>query len=245
MSDTDLVLETRGIGKQFGGVHALRNVDFRLRRNELRCLIGPNGAGKSTFFKLLSGQLRPSAGDILLEGQSIVGVQPHAIAQRGIGIKNQIPTVMDGLTVRENLWLAARAVAKGPGCTRIVEELATDLWLESILDRLVGELAHGQRQWVEIGMVIACKPKVVLLDEPAAGMSDEETERTAGLVRQINSFAAVVVVEHDMQFIKKIAGAVTVFHQGEILVEDSFDAVIGNATVRDVYLGRVAGSQHD
>jgi ABC-type uncharacterized transport system ATPase subunit len=236
------ILETRSLTKRFGGVTAVAEVNFRLGRGELRCLIGPNGAGKSTFFKMLTGQLQPTAGQILLEGHDIVGAPPYAIGRRGVGIKNQVPVVMNGLTVHENLWLAARARRKGAAVKTAVERIAERLDLGPLLQRFVGELAHGQRQWVEIAMVVICEPTIVLLDEPAAGMSDEETARTADLIRDLNTTTTIVVVEHDMQFIRQIARTVTVFHQGRILVEDSFQSVIANKTVRDVYLGRQGGA---
>jgi branched-chain amino acid transport system ATP-binding protein len=232
------ILETRSLEKRFGGVAAVDGVNFALNKGELRCLIGPNGAGKSTFFKMLTGQIRPTRGRILLEGQDIVGVEPYAIGRRGVGIKNQVPVVMNGLTVRENLWLAARARRKGAAIAAAIDAIVERLDLGPILGRFVGELAHGQRQWVEIAMVIVCEPTIVLLDEPAAGMSDEETSRTAALVLELNKSATIVVVEHDMQFIRQIARTVTVFHQGRILVEDSFANVVANPVVRDVYVGR-------
>jgi branched-chain amino acid transport system ATP-binding protein len=238
MNGASAILETRGLEKRFGGVRAVADVNFALAKGELRCLIGPNGAGKSTFFKMLTGQLRPTAGQILLDGEEIVGAEPHAIARRGVGIKNQVPVVMNGLTARENLWLAARARRKGRAIDAAVDQVAGRLALGPILGRTVGELAHGQRQWVEIAMVVVCEPKIVLLDEPAAGMSDEETARTGELIQELNAAATIVVVEHDMQFIRQIARTVTVFHQGRILVEDTFENVIANPVVRDVYLGR-------
>jgi urea ABC transporter ATP-binding protein UrtD len=234
------ILETVRLEKRFGGVRAIAGVDFRLEAGELRCLIGPNGAGKSTFFKMVTGQIRPTSGRILFEGHDITGAAAHEIGRLGIGIKNQVPDVFDGLDVRENLWLAARrGRARGEVADRVAA-LIERLSLGDIAGRLVGELAHGQRQWVEIGMVMLREPKLMLLDEPSAGMSAEETDRTAALIREINRTVALVVVEHDMQFIRQIATRVTVFHQGQILVEDSFDRIMRDPRVRDVYLGRHA-----
>jgi branched-chain amino acid transport system ATP-binding protein/urea transport system ATP-binding protein len=232
------LLETRALEKRFGGVRALAAVSFALAPGELRCLIGPNGAGKSTFFKLLTGQLRPSAGAILFEGAEITHAAPHAIGRLGIGIKNQVQDVFNGLSVHENLWLAARASHDRRRAEGRARELAARVRLADLLDAPVGTLAHGQRQWVEIAMVVAREPKLVLLDEPSAGMSVEETRETAALIREVNRTASVIVVEHDMQFIRQIAQTVTVFHQGRILVEDSFERVVADPRVRDVYLGR-------
>ena len=244
MNGSSPLLVTRALEKRFGGVRAVAGIDFRLMPGELRCLIGPNGAGKSTFFKLITGQLKPTSGQILIGGEDIVGDERHAIAARGVGIKNQVPDVMNGLSVRENLWLAASARHRSAAATAAVDRIAERLRLTRILDRLVGVLAHGQRQWVEIAMVFVCEPRIVLLDEPAAGMSDEETVQTADLIREINKEATIVVVEHDMQFIRQIARIVTVFHQGRILLEDTFDRVTSDPTVREVYLGRSGGLAH-
>lgn len=232
------IIQAKGLEKRFGGVRAVAGVDFTLMPGELRCLIGPNGAGKSTFFKLLTGQLTPTAGQLLVKGQDVTGAQAFHIAGLGVGIKNQVPDVMNGLSVRENLWLAASRHFRGRQIGHEVDLVAQKVGVTALLGRLVGELAHGQRQWVEIGMVVVSRPQIVLLDEPAAGMSDEETDQTARLIREINREATVVVVEHDMPFIRQIAQTVTVFHQGRVLLEGSFDKVIADATVREVYLGR-------
>jgi branched-chain amino acid transport system ATP-binding protein/urea transport system ATP-binding protein len=237
MSDRP-ILETRALEKRFGGVRAIAEVNFALAPGELRCLIGPNGAGKSTFFKLLTGQLEPSAGAILFEGADITRAAPHQTGRLGIGIKNQVQDVFNGLSVYENLWLAARASRSRRAAALRAHELAARLRLADLLDVPVGTLAHGQRQWVEIAMVVAREPRLVLLDEPSAGMSAEETMETAALIREVNRTASVIVVEHDMQFIRQIAQKVTVFHQGRILLEDSFARVVADPRVRDVYLGR-------
>ena len=236
------LLETRGLGMRFGGVQAVRDVNFVLAERELRCLIGPNGAGKSTFFKMLTGQLQPTSGTVLFRGADISRSQPHEIARRGIGIKTQVPSVFDGLSVRENLWLAAARVGRGRRVRAIVDEMLERVGLGGIASRVVGQLAHGQRQWVELGVVLATDPDLVLLDEPAAGMTDQEVLRTVDLVREINKTKALIVVEHDMQFIRMIASRVTVFNQGAVLVEDDIDAIMRNPTVRDVYLGKQAAA---
>jgi len=242
MTTQEPILWTKGLERRFGGVRAVAGVDFTLKQGELRCLIGPNGAGKSTFFKMITGQLRPTAGEIHIAGRDVREAEPHAIARLGVGIKNQVPDVMNGLSVHENLWLAASSKWRGRQAAAAAGRVAERLSLTPILDRLVGELAHGQRQWVEIGMVIVAEPRIVLLDEPAAGMSDEETALTAQLIREFNREMTIVVVEHDMQFIRRIARMVTVFHQGRILMEDTFDKVVADPTVRDVYLGRSMGA---
>ena len=236
------LLETRGLGMRFGGVQAVREVNFVLAERELRCLIGPNGAGKSTFFKMLTGQLKPTSGTVLFRGADISRSQPHEIARRGIGIKTQVPSVFDGLSVRENLWLAAARVGRGRRANVIVDEMLERVGIGGIASRLVGQLAHGQRQWVELGVVLATDPELVLLDEPAAGMTDEEVLRTVDLVREINKTKALIVVEHDMQFIRMIASRVTVFNQGAVLVEDNVEAIMRNPKVRDVYLGKQAAA---
>ena len=234
------VLQTYDLTMRFGGVVAVNHVDFALKEGELRCLIGPNGAGKSTFFKCLTGQLRPTEGRITVRDHDITGAQSHEIARLGIGIKTQVPNVFDGLTARENIWLAARRGRSASAADALTDETLERLLLTSVASAQVGQLAHGQRQWVELGVVLAREPWLILLDEPAAGMTHEEVERTAALIKEINRSATLIVVEHDMQFIKMIADVVTVFHQGAILVEDNVANVMRNPQVRDVYLGKQA-----
>lgn len=232
------LLQTSGLTIRFGGVTAVDQVNFTLRESELRCLIGPNGAGKSTFFKLLTGQLHPTEGHVHLRGRDISGARPHEIARQGVGIKTQVPNVFNAMTVRENLWIAARHKHTPGFASELTEKILTQLRLTGIATKEVGQLAHGQRQWVEIGTVLAGEPELILLDEPAAGMTHEEVERTAELILEINKSRALIVVEHDMQFIKMIAKRVTVLHQGAVLIEDDVTNVLQDARVRDVYLGK-------
>jgi branched-chain amino acid transport system ATP-binding protein/urea transport system ATP-binding protein len=235
-----IVLETRGLSMHFGGVRAVDRVDFALQERELRCLIGPNGAGKSTFFKCLTGQLKPTAGDVLIRDIQVAGHEPHEIAGLGVGIKTQVPNVFDGLTVRENIWLSARRWHGPARAATLTGETIDRLQLGGIRSQTVGRLAHGQRQWVELGMVIAAEPWLVLLDEPAAGMTEEETARTAEIILEINRAATLIVVEHDMQFIRMISRRVTLFHEGRILMEDTMEAISADPRARQVYLGHRA-----
>lgn len=234
----ETVLETRGLTMRFGGVVASNNVDFKLQSRELRCLIGPNGAGKSTFFKCVSGLLTPSEGHIYMRGQEVTGWQPHQIAALGVGIKTQTPNVMDALTVFENIWLAARRFHDVAEATARTDAMISRLALQPIARTDVGLLAHGERQRVELGLVAVGDPWLVLLDEPAAGMSAEDVARMSEIIHDLTRTAAVVIVEHDMQFIRAIAETVTVFHQGAVLMEDHVDRVMADATLRAVYLGK-------
>ena len=172
------VLETHDLTMRFGGVVAVNNVNFSLRESELRCLIGPNGAGKSTFFKCLLGQYRLTHenGRVLIRGNDVTGWNTHEIVRLGIGVKTQVPSVMNGLTVQENLWLASRRIHGWHGASGAVAVVSADLQIEELLRRIVGELSHGQRQMVEIGIVLVQRPWLVLLDEPAAGMTGDEVE---------------------------------------------------------------------
>ncbi|MBS0219512.1 MAG: ATP-binding cassette domain-containing protein [Proteobacteria bacterium] len=238
MTGPAVLLETVDLGMRFGGVEAVSDVNFRLTEGELRCLIGPNGAGKSTFFKLLTGQLLPTRGKVLYRGRDISGIETHEVARLGIGIKTQVPSVFDGLSVRENLWIAASRGRPTRRANEMVDEILSRIALAGSAQRTVGQLAHGQRQWLELGIVLAGEPELILLDEPAAGMTHEEVVRTAELIREINRTRSLIVVEHDMQFIRMIASKVTVLDRGRVLVEDSMENILRHPTVRDVYLGK-------
>lgn len=237
---SNVVLETDGLTVRFGGVVAVDHVRFKLAERELRCLIGPNGAGKSTFFKCLTGVLKPSEGRVWLREERIDAMEPHAIARRGVGIKTQVPSLMDGLSVRENVWLAARRNHSVKRARVLAGEILTRLGIEAVANSAAGALAHGQRQMVELGVVLAGEPWLVLLDEPAAGMTQDEVERMAEVIREINQTATVVAVEHDMKFVGMVARRVTVFHQGAVLAEGDTQAVLSDPRVQDVYIGRKA-----
>lgn len=240
MNVSRTLVEAKGLSIHFGGLKAIHNVDFSIGEGELRCLIGPNGAGKTTFFRLLTGVHQPTLGSVSINGQAIKGLQTHEIAMLGVGIKTQIPSLFDDLTVRENIWLAARRNHKRQQADSIVEEVLLDIEMSEFADAIVAKLSHGQRQWVELGVVIAARPKLILLDEPAAGMTEEEIKRTAKLIKKINQRCSMIVVEHDMEFIKMIAKTVTVFNRGEVLMEDTVENVLKDQRVRDVYLGKQA-----
>jgi len=236
---TETVLDTRDLSMRFGGVTAVNNVNFSLRERELRCLIGPNGAGKSTFFKCLTGQIRlgHAQGRVYIRGQDVTGWRAYDIVRLGVGIKTQVPSVMNGLDVEENLWLSARRIADRETAAAIVDEVVEQLGLEPIARRSVGELAHGQRQRVEIGLVLAQRPWLVLLDEPAAGLTGGEAEQLVHVLHEVNRKATLVVVDHDMTFVRLLGGAVTVMHQGAVLREGPVDDVLADPVVREVYIG--------
>ena len=235
---SNVVLETRSLSMHFGGVVAVDRVDFSLRENELRCLIGPNGAGKSTFFKCLTAQLRPTAGDVVIRDFNITGSESHQVARMGVGIKTQVPNLFDGLDVEENIWLSASQSASLKRARVITSEVIERLQLGDVRKSQLGSMAHGQRQLVELGMVLAGEPWLVILDEPTAGMTQEEVARTADIIKEINKSATMIVVEHDMQFIRMIARKVTVFHQGQILLEGDMNEISADDRVREVYLGQ-------
>ncbi len=234
----EIAIETRDLSVYFGGVSAVNNVNFVLRERELRCLIGPNGAGKSTFFKSITGQLRgaDSSGRVLIRGEEVNNWPTYRIMRLGVGVKTQVPSVMSGLTTEENIWLYASRT-NPDAADSIVEEIITELALQPIARRPLNELAHGQRQLVEIGMVLANKPWLILLDEPAAGVTGQEVERIVGIIRSINQNAALIVVDHDMHFVRMLEAEITVFNQGAILVQGSADQVLNDPRVREVYLG--------
>ena len=236
---TGLALRAEQLSKRFGGVHAVRQASLAFQEVGVHCLIGPNGAGKSTFFNLLIGRFAPSGGAILLGGRPITRAEPHERVRLGLGIKLQVASIFPTLTVRENLWLAAYGrLRQGAAADERARQLLGWLGLEARADEPAAALAHGQRQWLEIGMVLASEPAVVLLDEPTAGMTREETARAARLVRALGQRVSVIVVEHDMEFVRALDVPVTVFHQGDVFASGSIDELRRDDRILDIYLGR-------
>ncbi|MFC0812312.1 urea ABC transporter ATP-binding protein UrtD [Paracoccus panacisoli] len=243
------LLEVSGVSKTFDGFRAINGLSFAIGPAELRAIIGPNGAGKTTFMDIVTGKTRPDTGDVLWGERSVslVGMSEARIARAGIGRKFQRPTVFEDQSVAENLTLALKA-ARGPlavlrwrptpASRARVAALAAEVGLGDQLHRKAGELSHGQKQWLEIGMLLASEPRLLLVDEPAAGMTLAEREATTALLRRLAETRAVVVVEHDMEFVRRLDCKVTVLHQGAVLAEGSLDHVSANAQVIDVYLGR-------
>ncbi|HKB58181.1 MAG TPA: urea ABC transporter ATP-binding protein UrtD [Lacunisphaera sp.] len=247
------ILTVEGVSKSYDGFKAISDLTFYLFPGELRTVIGPNGAGKSTFFDLITGRARPDRGRIEFgssgPSQDLTTLNEYEINRLGIGRKFQTPSVYVEHTVRDNLVLSLngpRGVfaslfkrTSSSDCDRI-DELLGLIRLDAKRDWKAGLLAHGEKQWLEIGMLLAQEPKVLLVDEPAAGMSDEETHRTGELLISLAGKHSIIVIEHDMTFVRQIArdNAVTVLHQGHVLCEGKFEEVQSNPKVREVYLGR-------
>jgi urea transport system ATP-binding protein len=242
------ILYLEDVNVSFDGFKAINHLSLDIGVGELRCIIGPNGAGKTTMMDIITGKTRPDSGQVFFG--STINLLRHnepQIAQMGIGRKFQKPTVFEQLTVFENLELALKT-AKGVAASmrftlngeqkdRLIEVLQT-IHLQNHLMRQAGNLSHGQKQWLEIGMLLMQDPKLLLLDEPVAGMTDQETERTAELFLSLKGKHSLMVVEHDMAFIRQIADVVTVLCDGSVLAQGSFDDVQANERVIEVYLGR-------
>ncbi|CAN7523755.1 urea ABC transporter ATP-binding protein UrtD [Phenylobacterium sp. LjRoot219] len=245
------LLQVHDLVVDFSGFKAINGMSFTLQPGEIRVLIGPNGAGKSTFCDTIIGRVPAASGRILFKDQDITRLSEHAIVGRGICRKFQAPGVLPSLTVAENLAIAARQDRRWwrnlgralPAAERAqAEAVLEQVRLVDRRDVIAGELAHGEKQWLEIGMVIATDPDLLLLDEPTAGMGPAETARTADLIKSLAGRHTVVVIDHDMAFVEQLAAPVTVMHQGKLLKEGSVAAIRADAEVAAVYLGR---TKHD
>ncbi|HEY4988745.1 MAG TPA: urea ABC transporter ATP-binding protein UrtD [Opitutaceae bacterium] len=251
----EMILSVEGVNKEFDGFKAITGLNFYLDRGELRVVIGPNGAGKSTFFDLLTGRTKPDTGTITYRrDEDLTALNEYEINRLGIGRKFQTPSVYVDHTVYENLLLSLKG-RRGVFATLFnrvtqaqrdrIDELLALIRLDPKREWLAGRLAHGEKQWLEIGMLLAQDPELLLVDEPAAGMTDEETHRTGELLLSLAGKHSLIVVEHDMTFVRQIArdGKVTVLHQGTLLCEGKFEEVQSNPKVREVYLGRGKGTR--
>jgi urea transport system ATP-binding protein len=234
------LLRTEGLSKRFRGLIANDNIDFSLQAGEIRCLIGPNGAGKTTFISMISAHLPPSSGRIWFKGQDVTALPVYRRAQMGIARKFQTPSVFEHLTVYDNLELAALGKsASVPRRKARIEEVLELTRLHGERAAVAAALSHGQRQWLEIGMLLANRAELLLLDEPTAGMTSEETRATSELIRTLATIhhVSVIIIEHDINFVRGLKVPVTVLHLGRVLLQGSFDEVSENDQVRNVYLG--------
>ena len=232
---SDVLLQAENVGIRFGGLQALEALDLTVRDKELCCIIGPNGAGKSTFLNVLTGTLRPTSGSVRFLGHDIAGLPLHRIARLGIARKFQIPSVFPSLSVEDNLKVARWGA---PSPVRPVGELLELVALSNRAATLAGELAHGQKQWLEIGMALAIEPRLLLLDEPTAGMTPQETLATAEMLLRLKGEFSIVAVEHDIRFVRALNCETLVLHQGRRLRSGPFHDIETDEMVRDVYLGR-------
>jgi urea transport system ATP-binding protein len=245
---TSALLYIDGVTVSFDGFRALNKLSFTIAPGEMRAIIGPNGAGKTTMMDVVTGKTRPDTGEVVFGGTyDLTKLDEAEIATLGIGRKFQKPTVFDSHTVFDNLELALKADRRAratlwwketPEEHHRIDEILQTIRLTAVQDRLAGSLSHGQKQWLEIGMLLAQDPKLLLVDEPVAGMTDVETHQTAELLKEINREHTVVVVEHDMTFVRELGVKVTCLHEGSVLAEGTIDQVSENDRVVEVYLGR-------
>jgi ABC-type branched-subunit amino acid transport system ATPase component len=235
------LLQTVNLNKSFGGLHVTNNVNLAIETGEIHCLVGPNGAGKSTLFRLLLGEYAPSSGKILYRGEEITRLKPFQRVRRGISVKFQVPGIFKGLTVRQNLEIALQSRLKNKELQKEAQRLRTFLHLDGSAEERAGNLSHGQQQWLEIGMAMSLQPRLLLLDEPTAGMSPEETHVTGEMIIELNkSGVSILAVEHDMDFVRQVAHRVTVLHFGKIFAQGTIDEIMASEEVAQIYLGEPA-----
>lgn len=244
--NTDFVLAVEGLTVSFDGFKAVDDLNMYIEENELRVVIGPNGAGKTTVLDLICGKTKSTSGSIKFKNLELTEMAEHQIVRSGVGRKFQTPSIYENLSVDQNLEISypeGRNVLKSLMFKRTavvdaqVKQIANEVMLTDFLDMEAALLSHGQKQWLEIGMLLMQDPELLMLDEPVAGMSAKERDETAVLLKKISDNRSVLVIEHDMEFVKKIADKVTVLHQGKILAEGSMEKVQANKDVIEVYLG--------
>ncbi|ALX86167.1 urea ABC transporter ATP-binding protein UrtD [Achromobacter denitrificans] len=246
MNPSAFALYIEGLTVSFNGFVAVNDLNLYVDQGELRVVIGPNGAGKTTLLDLICGRTKATSGSIRFKDTELTGLAEYEIVRAGVGRKFQTPSIYETLSVRENLevsYPAGRSVLgaltfrRSPAVLERVEQVAEEIFLADHLDRSAELLSHGQKQWLEIGMLLMQEPELMMLDEPVAGMSVSERERTAELLNRISRNRSLIVIEHDMEFVKNIAHKVTVLHQGRVLAEGSMDKVQSDPRVVEVYLG--------
>jgi urea transport system ATP-binding protein len=246
MTPKEFVLYIEGLTVSFDGFKAIDDLNLYVDKDELRVIIGPNGAGKTTLLDLICGKTKASAGSIRFKDEELTGRAEHEIVRSGVGRKFQTPSIYENLSVFQNLEvsfprgrsvLGALGFKRTPDVLERVQQVAEEIGLADKLQTEAGLLSHGQKQWLEIGMLLMQEPELLMLDEPIAGMSARERELTADLLKRICRNRSMIVIEHDMDFVKQIASKVTVMHQGRILAEGTMDAVQSDPKVIDVYLG--------
>jgi urea transport system ATP-binding protein len=246
MSNTDFVLAIEELTVSFDGFKAVDNLTMYIDKNELRVVIGPNGAGKTTVLDLICGKTKSTSGSIKFMNKELTKLSEHEIVREGVGRKFQTPSIYENLSVYQNLEvsypkgrgvLGSLMFKRTEAVDAEVRKIAEEIMLTDMLNMEAALLSHGQKQWLEIGMLLMQDPELLMLDEPVAGMSAKERDQTADLLNKISSNRSVLVIEHDMEFVKKIAHKVTVLHQGKILAEGAMDQVQADEKVIEVYLG--------
>ncbi|MFL0713684.1 MAG: ATP-binding cassette domain-containing protein [Microcella pacifica] len=235
---SDIALEVQNLTCSFGGVRALDDLNLSFPRGETRCIIGPNGAGKTTLLNVVCGLVRPSSGRLILNGKNVTGMSPVRIARHGVVRSFQTPTVFPGLTILTNLELGAhRPGAPAAGADDRAHDMLNELGFADRSQTLAAELSHGERKRLEIGMVLAGRPEILLLDEPTAGMGVGETDEIVRMLKRLTDGMTVLVIEHDMSFVRQLEGDVLVLHRGQVLAHGPLSLVQEDPRVRDVYLG--------
>lgn len=243
----DVILSVKSLTVSFDGFEAISDLDLAVEKDELRVVIGPNGAGKTTLLDMICGKTKPTSGSIRFKDLELTKLNEYNIVRAGVGRKFQTPSTYEDLVVFENLEISSpdkRDVLRSlfyrreAGLTSKINEVAHQIYLGDQLRTKAGRLSHGQKQWLEIGMLLMQDPELMLLDEPVAGMSPRERDQTAALLKTISKGRSIVVIEHDMEFVRKIAHKVSVLHQGKLLSEGSMDVVQNDPRVVEVYLGR-------
>ncbi len=245
-SNTNYLLGIEDLTVSFDGFKAVEGLNLYVDENELRVIIGPNGAGKTTVLDMICGRTRPTSGSIKFKNRELIGLPEHRIVQAGVGRKFQTPSIYENLTVYENLEVSypggrtvfgSLAFKTTSEITDRIQAMAETIFLKDYLEVEGAFLSHGQKQWLEIGMLLMQEPELLMLDEPVAGMSPAEREQTAALLNRICANRSIIIIEHDMEFVSRIARKVTVLHLGKILAEGSMDEIRHNQKVQDVYLG--------